>query len=455
MDQPNAGSDGEAVLTPLFWLALTLTATAAGLIGAALMALLFQVQYLAFDYHHGEFQAAVEHATDTRRVLSLAVAGVFGGVAWYLLRRFTPGERTEIDDVLWSDVGDLSVRRSIGTSLISEIVTGLGASLGREAAPKLLGGVSGGVIGGRLKLSPAQKRLLIACGGGAGLASVYNVPLGGAFFVAEIMVGSVSIATMLPALACCGIATVVAWIYLPDQATYLDVPDYPVDARVLVWALLAGPLLGLAAAAYIRLIGWVSHHRITGTASIAAPFGAFGALGVIGLAYPQLFGNGKDMAHTVFLGSGSIVLLLALGVLKPLVTALCLASGASGGLLTPVLSTGAVLGGALGLLWSHVWPGTPVGAYALVGAAALIGCAMQAPITGLALVLELTHSGFGLMTPMIVATVLATMTVRYLDGYSIYTARLPSRATADLDRGYNASLPAQAATGLTRHRLDT
>lgn len=285
-------------------------------------------------------------------------------------------------------------------------------------------------VGRWFGLSGAQQRMLIAFGGGAGLASVYNVPLGGAFFTAEILLGSVSVATMLPALACSGIATVTAWVYLPNRATYLDVPGYHVSAALLVWALLAGPLIGLGAAAYIRGIGWLSHHRITGTASLFAPLVAFGALGLIGIAYPQLFGNGKDMAHDVFLGGGKLGFLLALAVLKPAVTALCLASGASGGLFTPVLSTGAVLGGGLGLLWSHLWPGTPVGAYAMVGAAAMIGCAMQAPITGLALVLELTYTDFGLMTPMILATVIATAVVRYLDGYSIYSARLPARLPA-------------------------
>jgi CIC family chloride channel protein len=76
----------------------------------------------------------------------------------------------------------------------------------------------------------------------------------------------------------------------------------------------------------------------------------------------------------------------------------------------------------------------------LVGAAAMIGCAMQAPITGLALVLELTHSGFGIMTPMIVATVAATAVVRYIDGYPIYSARLPAQtSTAEADRGIPAT----------------
>jgi CIC family chloride channel protein len=154
----------------------------------------------------------------------------------------------------------------------------------------------------------------------------------------------------------------------------------------------------------------------------ATPLAAFGILGLDGIGYPQLFGNGKDMAHGVFLSAGSLGLLLALAALKPLVTALCLASG----LFTPVLSTGAVLSGGLRLLWSHLWPGTQLGAYAMVG------CAMQAPITGLALVLELTYSGFELMTPMILATVVATVLVRYLDGYSIYSARLPAHSEPGL-----------------------
>ncbi|MDQ2836468.1 MAG: chloride channel protein [Actinomycetota bacterium] len=430
MEQPNVTGDGEAALTPKFWLALVLTGIATGLLAVALMALLFHVEQAAFGYRSGDFESGAQGASALRRVSSLVLAGLFGGVAWYLLRRYTPGKKSEIDDVLWSGSGELSLRRSLGTSVISEIVIGMGASLGREAAPKLMGGVSGGLLGRWLGLSGAQQRLLIACGGGAGLACVYNVPLGGAFFTAEILCGSVSVATMLPALACCGVATVTAWVYLPDRATYLEVPGYHVDAALLVWSLLAGPVIGLAAAGYIRVIGWLSHHRITGVASLFAPLVAFGALGAIGVGYPQLFGNGKDMAHDVFLGGGSLALLLILAVLKPAVTALCLASGASGGLFTPVMSTGAVLGGGLGLLWSHLWPGAPLGAYAMVGAAAMIGCAMQAPITGLVLVLELTHSGFGLMTPMIVATVVATAVVRYIDGYSIYSARLPARPAA-------------------------
>lgn len=426
-EQPNAAGDGDAALTPVFWAMVALTGVAAGLFGDLMMLILFTVQRLAFGWRGGSMEGAVAWDSDARRVVVLLAAGALGGVAWYLLRRLTPGQRTEIDDVVWGEGARLSFRRSLGTSVISEVVIGMGASLGRENAPKLMGGAVASVLAGWARLSPGQRRLLLACGGGAGLAAVYNVPLGGALFTAEIMMGTITLPVALPALACSAIATATAWLYLPDHVTYPGIPAYRFTMPLLAWALVAGPLTGLVASGYIRLIGWVTHHAAAGRRAIIAPVGAFGFLGLIGLAYPQLFGNGKDMANSAFLGVGGLGLLLALAVLKPLVTALCLGSGASGGLFTPTLSTGAVLGAAAGIAWSMAWPGSPPGAYAMVGAAAMLGAAMQAPLTALAMMLELTGDGSGVIIPMIAATVTATAVARYIDGYSIYTARLRAR----------------------------
>jgi len=214
-EQPNVTGDGEAALTPIFWVMVVLTGVATGLFGDLLMLILFGVQHLAFDYHTGDLQTAVEHASDLRRVLSLSIAGVFGGFAWYLLRRYLKYDNSEIDDAVWRSDGRLSFRRSLLTSLISEIVIGMGASMGREAAPKLMGGVSGSVLASWARLSPAQRRLLVACGGGAGLAAVYNVPLAGALFTAEILFGTFALPVILAAVACSCIATATAWLYLP------------------------------------------------------------------------------------------------------------------------------------------------------------------------------------------------------------------------------------------------
>lgn len=403
-----------------------LTGIAAGLFGALLMWILFGFQHLAFGHGPGDFQSRVESVSGLHRLAAVAIAGAVAGPAWWLLRRWTAGERSEVDEVVWSGKGRLSFRRSFSSGVLSEIVIGMGASLGREAAPKAMGGVSGDLVGGRLGLTDAQRRLLIACGAGAGLACVYNVPLGGALFGAELMLGTVALPAVLPALACSFIATAVSWIYLPDHAAYVNIPDYRFSPSLLIWAVIAGPVIGVLASAYIRLIGWVSFHRLTGWRLLVGPLLGFVALGLVGIAYPALFGNGKDMAHRAFLGVGSVGLFFALFALKPLVTSLCLGSGAQGGLLTPFMSTGAMLGALGGVGWTWLWPGSPVGAFALIGAAAMLGASIQAPLAGLVLVVELTHSGLDLMVPIVAATALATVVARRIDGYSIYSARLPT-----------------------------
>lgn len=426
-EQPNVTSDEHAALTPVFWLLVIATGVAAGLLGDAMMFLLTAVEHVAFGYRSGSLEQAAEHASALRRVGVLLAGGAFGAIAWYVLRARTRGEHSDVDEFIWGGQAALSPRRSVGTAMISEVVVGSGASLGREAAPRLLGGLAGSMLAGWGRLSPVQRRLLAACGAGAGLAAVYNVPLGGTLYTAEVLWGTMSLPVLLPALTCCWVATATAWAYLPDHATYTGLPDYRFSLAVMVWALLAGPVIGLAATGYIRLIGWVSYHKVTGRWSLVAPVAAFGILGTIGIWYPQLFGNGKDMARDAFAGTTGMALLFILFALKPLVTSLCLGSGASGGLFTPTLSTGAVLGGALGMAWSLLWPGSPAGAFAFVGAAAMTGAAMQAPMAGLALMIELCNNGFGLLVPMAAATATATAVTFYLDGYSIYSARLPVR----------------------------
>jgi len=430
MEQPNVTGDGVAELSLRFWVCVLLTSAFTGLFADFLMWLLAQVENVAFDYHAGSYAAAVGAASGLRRVTSLFVAGIFGALAWYGIRRYLKNERAEVDEAVWSGSGDLSPRRSLLTSIVSEIVVGLGASIGREAAPKLLGGVSGSVLARYGRLNPAQRRLLVACGAGAGLAAVYNVPLGGAIFTAEVLYGSFTLPTVFPALVTSSLATWVSWIYLPSNATYPRVPNFHFSASIMVWSLPAGVVIGLLAVGFVRLVGWASDHRPRGAALLWVMPVAFVIVGLVGLQYPQVFGNGKDLVSEALVGTGGVGLFFALFALKPLVTTLTLGSGAAGGVFTPFLATGAMLGAFLGSVWVKWWPGSPVGAFALIGAAAMIGATMQAPLSGLVLVMELTHSGYGLLIPLMTATAISTFLVRQIDGYSIYTARLPRRDVA-------------------------
>jgi len=429
-EQPNAVHD-VVTLNLRSWVALVVVGVATGLLGDLMMFVLFSVGHLTYGHPTTSFQYAVTQASDVRRVAALAVAGAVGGVAWYVWRRVTSAERSDVDDAIWRGSGELSFRRCLGTGLISEVVIGMGASIGRENGPRLMGGATASTLAGWFGLTPEQRRLLVACGTGAGLAAVYNVPLGGALFTAEVLLGTLSLSVMLPALACSAIATATAWVYLPRHATYVGLADFHFTGTLMAWAVLSGPVFGVVSVGWVRLVGFVSHHRVRGRLALVAPLMAFTGVGLMGIGYPQLFGNGKDMAHDAFVGVGTLGVLAVLSVLKPVATALCLGSGASGGLFTPTMSTGAVLGGFLGAAWSLIWPGSPEGAFALVGAAALIAAAMQAPLAALVLMLELTHTGFGVAVPMVAATVVATLVARYIDGYSIYSARLPAELTGD------------------------
>ena len=293
------------------------------------------------------------------------------------------------------------------------IAVGAGASLGREGAPRQAGAVAGAWIGQRLGLSAHRRRTLIACGAGAGLAAVYNVPLGGALFALEILLGSAAATDVAAALLSCAIATALAWTVLGDRATYV-VPETPLHPSLLLWALLFGPLAGLTAHLFNALMRTARRRAPDGPLMPVAVLATFTTLGLAAVLFPQLLGNGKGPAQLAFAAGTSLPLLAVLVLLKPLATAACLASGARGGLLTPALATGAMLGACTGGLWGHWWPAGGVAGFALIGAAAVLATTQQAPLTAIILVLEFTHTGITLLVPMALAVAIAMGTDRAL-----------------------------------------
>jgi H+/Cl- antiporter ClcA len=147
-------------------------------------------------------------------------------------------------------------------------------------------------------------------------------------------------------------------------------------------------------------------------------------VGGLSIPVPQLLGNGRDVAELAFLGQLSPLLLMALVVLRPAVTVLCLGSGAPGGLFTPSLAFGAMLGGVLGLPWTWLWPGVPPGLFALLGAAAMLAATTQGPISTVVLMMELTGYARAATVPLLLAVATATLVARLIEPRSIYDARL-------------------------------
>jgi CIC family chloride channel protein len=428
--QPNVPGKGiVASYDVRFWSLVVAIGVGAGLGGAGLIELLRAIQHVAWGYHSGDFLVAVKRTSDARRVAVLAIGGALAGASAVALSRWRSAARAgEVSEAIWLREARLPLLASLARAVESIAIVALGASLGREAAPQLTGAALASRLSERAKLPDWQRRLLVACGAGAGMAAVYNVPLGGALFALEVLLGTLALPLVLPALATSLIATATAWVALPTAPTYA-ITTYHVHASQVVWAALIGPIAGLAAVAWIRLIARAHALRPRSTwLRAAVPLVVFTALGALAIAYPQLLGNGKPVVQLALVGSVGVGLLAVLLVLKPLVTAACLGSGAPGGLFTPTLAYGVLLGGLLGYGWTQLWPGAPLGSYAIIGGAAVLGASMQGPLAAIVLLLELTHHADSLMVPMLLAVVEATVLARVLGTPSIYSARIAAGA---------------------------
>lgn len=409
-----------------FWTAVMLTGCATGLAAAALTRLLELVQRWAWGGTGTNLLEAAEKADAWRHVLVLLGAGVLTGLGQIALRRLSSGNGIDTTAAIWFHAGRMPALRTLGSAVLSVVIVGMGVSLGREGAPKQAGAVFANFFSDRLRLSDEERRLLVACGAGAGMGAAYGVPLGGALFSLEVMRGMLALRYVLPALFASVIATAVSWLVLPNAPTYI-IPAYSASPSSIVWALVAGPIAGLVSVGYVRAITWADRTKPEGWQRLIAPVVVLGLLGAGSIYFPQLLGNGKDVSQLAFVDQVPPLLLLALLALRPLATILCVRSGAPGGLFTPSLTIGALLGAVLGHVWSWMWPGVPPGLFAVLGAAAVLAATTQGPISTVVLMIELTGRDRSFILPLLLAVGTATLVARTIELRSIYDARLTDK----------------------------
>jgi len=378
-----------------------LVGVGAGVAGLLVTAFLHAVQHVAYGYSEGTFLDGLRQAPPATRVIALTVAGLIGAGGWWALRRWARSFVSIEQSVSGSRMPTFV---TLVNAVLQVVIVGLGASIGRELAPRELGALVAGWLSERAGLSSRERRILVACGAGAGLAAVYNVPLAGAVFAIEILLAEVSISTVGLALGTAGIATLVARIVVPTTPLY-HVPQYTLSASMVAWSLIVGPLMGLGALGFVRLANRARAWRPQARGILWVMPVTFAAVGALSLAFPEILGNGRVLGQIAFDAVDPLALLAALVVLKVVVTVGTIGSGAAGGTLTPSLAIGAALGALAGAAWDVVWPGVPVGAFALIGAAAFLASSMRAPLTALVLVIEFTDQGPAILVPMILAVV--------------------------------------------------
>ena len=430
--QPNvAAAAAEPGFPGAFWVVVVVAGVGAGLAGGGLMLLLHAVEHLAWPYRpgHDDLLDAIERASAGRRVLVLTIAGVWVGVGGLAVRR-TFGTGGDVNAAIWFRSGRVAALSTIARGVLSIVAVGLGMSLGREAAVKQTGGSIAAALARWAGVPPPHRRVLVACGVGAGMAAAYNVPLGGALFALEVLLGTLSVRLVLPALVMSTVATATSWTMLSTGPIY-TVHGTTLSATVTVWALLAGPVFGVVAVAFVRAVGWAGGVKLTGLAAVLMPVAVLALLGTASVFVPELLGNGKETVQLAFDAQVGLTLLAVLPVLKIVATAGCMAGGARGGLFTPTMMVGAVAGGLLGVGWAHVWPGIEPGLCALIGSGAVLAAATAGPVSSVVLVLELTRHGDTTMVPLLLAVGGASVTAARLDHRSLYSARARPADAAD------------------------
>ncbi|WP_052145189.1 chloride channel protein [Burkholderia sp. ABCPW 111] len=419
----SAPTAAAAARSPLVKLAAVtlLTGVGAGLGGMLLALLLHAIQHAAYGYDVAHmigdesFLQGVTAAPPLRRLAVLIGCGVVAGGGWWALYRFG-APLVSIRRAVRADDSRMPVVSTTVHALLQIVTVALGSPLGREVAPREIGAMWAGWLAHRAGLPAADARVMVACGAGAGLAAVYNVPLGGALFVLEVLLGTFAWRALVPAVATSAIAAFVAWIGLGNEQQY-HVAPLAADASLVAWSAVCGPLFGAAAYGFARL---TAHARARAPKDGRLPVLAlvnFAVVGALAMHFPQLLGNGKGPAALGFDGQLAIALAATLLVLKVAITWGSLRAGAEGGLLTPGLANGALLAIVLGGLWSVAWPGMPAGACAIVGAAAFLAASMQMPLTATVLIVEFTRVGHDFLIPMLIAVAGSVAAFRLIARY--------------------------------------
>ncbi len=349
--------------------------------------------------------------------------------------------------------GRIRPRVAIAKILASALCIGTGGSAGREGPIVQVGSTLGSVTGQILHLSDDRIKNLVACGAAAGIAATFNAPIAGVAFAIEVLMCELQVRMFGNVVIAAVSASVVSQMYLGDRPAF-TVPSYTMDSPLtILFYLLLGLVAALVGVLFIRMLTWFED--IFDDWKFPLPLKpAVGALllGIMGLLYlqlpginsnnpaelqpgmplieniPHVYGSGFTFIEEALHGNTSFWILALLVLLKPLATSFTLGSGNSGGVFAPSLFIGAMLGGAMGKLFSAWQPelAGPSGAYALVDMAAVFAACARAPLTAMLIVFEMSND-YALILPLMLTAVTASYLAQYLHPESIYTMKLAKR----------------------------
>jgi len=389
--------------------------------------------FTGYSSEHENYTESFRTMPDWKRVLVPGIGGLLAGLTLLFGNRFkAPANSTDYMEAVVVGDGNLSVKVSLVKSTSAWFSGASGASIGREGPLVQLSSLVASIAGRLLKFPLARKRQLVACGAAAGIASAYNAPIAGAFFVAEIVLGSVAMEAFGPLVISSVVATLTTRAHYGGEAMYAA-PVFTMHAnRELLPYLVLGLLCGLGAPLFLSLMK--SGERVFGR--LRLPVWARLALGglivgALAVFHPEVAGNGRDLVFAVLHNPGTWQTLAIILGCKLIATAATFGSGAVGGVFTPTLFTGAACGYLFGIAASATLPGWHLepGAFGLVGMGAFLAAATGAPVMAIIMLFELTLN-YQILMPVMLAGVVGYYVCRSLNPRTLYSEALKRKGAA-------------------------
>jgi len=414
----------------LFW---------AGVVGfvAACVSALFRGSSLAVSELLWGAPGNLVDVAASSSTLRMLLVPTLGGLAAGLLldygaRRFRGKPSRDFMEAVSIGDGTIHVGPTLVRSASSLFTVASGGSIGREGAMAQLSTTAASWIGRHTWISRPRLKLMVACGAAAGIAAAYNAPIAGALFVAEIVLGTISMSSLGPLIFASVVSTVVTRQIIGPDPLFTIPAFHLVSPFELLPYLMLGGLLGALAPSFVRLLHFSSESFSETQLAFTLRLGIGGAVvGGLSLLRPEVLGNGYSSISSVIAGDFVPTAVGAVLLLKLVATCATVGSGAVGGVFTPTLFFGA----SAGYLWGSgvhdlfpSWTAAP-SAYALVGMGCFLAATTKAPLMAMLILFEMTLD-YGIVLPLMLACVAAYTTARGIDTTSIYSSSLKQGGVA-------------------------
>jgi len=363
----------------------------------------------------------------------IVIVAVVGALIISCLAKWAPVIRghgiPEAMEAVLTKESRIAPRTAIAKPISAAVAIGSSAPFGAEGPIIVTGGAIGSLTGQLLRVSPSERKILLACGAAAGMSATFGAPLAAVVLAVELLLFEFSARALIPLVVATSVAGGV------HAALYSSGPLFSVPARNYsgLGALPAFAILGIAAG----LLGVVITRGLFTVESLyrRLPVGEFwhpvigaAAFACVGLIEPRALGVGYDAIDDVLNSRLALGTVAVLGAVKLVAWWLALGSGTSGGTLAPILLISASAGTLVGAGLNQLIPGAnvSVGAFAVVAMAATFGASTRATFTAIVFVFELTRD-YQIVLPLMLATVIADLVFSALSDDSIMTEKLTRR----------------------------